>query len=82
MEIILRLSQYVLGGVDEDENVSDFKINIFNVGEYFLNYFIYLNDIRLVFNRVVCIRINGMVLFLMFWVFLLFQIMDEVECDY
>lgn len=82
MEIILRLSQFVLGGVDEDENVSDFKINIFNVGEYFLNYFIYLNDIRLVFNRVVCIRINGMVLFLMFWVFLLFQIMDEVECDY
>lgn len=82
MEIILRLSQYVLGGVDEDENVSDFKINIFNVGEYFLNYFIYLNDIRLVFNRVVCIRINGMVLFLMFWVVLLFQIMDEVECDY
>lgn len=82
MEIILRLSQFVLGGVDEEENVSDFKINIFNVGEYFLNYFIYLNDIRLVFNRVVCIRINGMVLFLMFWVFLLFQIMDEVECDY
>lgn len=82
MEIILRLSQFVLGGVDEDENVSDFKINIFNVGEYFLNYFIYLNDIRLVFNRVVCIRINGMVLFLMFWVVLLFQIMDEVECDY
>lgn len=82
MEIILRLSQFVLGGVDEEENVSDFKINIFNVGEYFLNYFIYLNDIRLVFNRVVCIRINGMVLFLMFWVVLLFQIMDEVECDY
>lgn len=82
MEIILRLSQFVLGGVDEEENVSDFKINIFNVGEYFLNYFIYLNDIRLVFNRVVCIRINGMILFLMFWVFLLFQIMDEVECDY
>lgn len=82
MEIILRLSQFVLGGVDEEENVSDFKINIFNVGEYFLNYFIYLNDIRLVFNRVVCIRINGMVLFLMFWVFLLFQIMDEEEFDY
>lgn len=82
MEIILRLGQFVLGGVDEEENVSDFKINIFNVGEYFLNYFIYLNDIRLVFNRVVCIRINGMVLFLMFWVVLLFQIMDEVECDY
>lgn len=46
MEIILRLSQFVLGGVDKEENVSDFKINIFNVGEYFLNYFIYLNDIR------------------------------------
>lgn len=61
MEIILRLSQFVLGGVDEEENVSDFKFNIFNVGEYFFNYFIYLNDIRLVFNRVVCISIYGMV---------------------
>lgn len=81
-ETTSRPSQPVSGGVDEEENVSDFKINIFNAGEHLLNHLTYPNDIRLVFNRVVCTRINGMAPFLMSWAFLSFQITDEVECDY
>lgn len=81
-ETTSRPSQLVSGGVDEEENVSDFKINIFNAGEHLLNHLIYPNDIRLVFNRVVCTRINGMAPFLMSWAVLSFQITDEVECDY
>lgn len=59
-ETTSRPSQPVSGGVDEEENVSDFKFNIFNAGEHFLNHLIYPNDIRLVFNRVVCTSIYGM----------------------
>lgn len=33
-ETTSRPSQPVSGGVDEGENVSDFKINIFNAGEH------------------------------------------------
>lgn len=64
-ETTSRPSQPVSGGVDEEENVSDFKINIFDAGEHLLNHLIYPNDIRLVFNRVVCTRIYGMAPFLM-----------------
>lgn len=45
-ETTSRPSQPVSGGVDEEENVSDFKINIFNAGEHLLNHLIYPNDIR------------------------------------
>lgn len=45
-ETTSRPSQPVSGGVDEEENVSDFKMNIFNAGEHLLNHLIYPNDIR------------------------------------
>lgn len=47
-ETTSRPSQPVSGGVDEEENVSDFKINtsILNAGEHLLNHLIYPNDIR------------------------------------
>lgn len=53
-ETTSRPSQPVSGGVDEAENVSDFKFNVLNTREHCLNHVIYPNDIRLVFNRVVC----------------------------
>lgn len=81
-ETTSRPGQPVSGGVDEGENVSDFKFNTSNAGEHYFNHLIYPNDIRLVFNRVVCTRIYGMAQFLMSCAFLSFQITDEEESDY